>query len=102
MKGEYANALRQFAEEPIWQAVTLARAGRVDATSGLPLANGDVYLALYWAALGRNDKAFELLDSAYRAHALALTILANPVWDPLRSDVRFQALLSRMGLAGRS
>jgi hypothetical protein len=29
---------------------------------------------------------------------MALTTLANPVWDPLRSDQRFQSLLSRMGL----
>ena len=49
-------------------------------------------------ALGNRDEAFEHLDAALSVRDARLTLLKIvPKWDPLRSDPRFQAALSRMG-----
>ncbi len=55
--------------------------------------------AVIHTGLGDNDQAFEWLESAYQEHDVQLLpIKVNPVWDPLRSDPRFQDLLKKMGL----
>ena len=43
------------------------------------------------------DKAFEWLKKAYEEHFTIAKV--NTVFDPLRSDPRFQHLLRRMNLA---
>ena len=60
-----------------------------------------VVLATVHAGLGNIDKAFELLDQAYRERCpqLAATI-TSPRWDHLRSDPRYAALLKRMKFPG--
>lgn len=60
-----------------------------------------VALATAHARLGNIDRAFELLDQAYRERCpqLAATI-TGPRWDPLRSDPRYPALLKRMRFPG--
>lgn len=60
-----------------------------------------VVLATAHAMLGNIDKAFELLDQAYRERCpqLAATI-TGPRWDRLRSDPRYAALLKRMKFPG--
>lgn len=51
------------------------------------------------AGLGEKDQAFEYLNKACDERSSALPFLnVNPRLDPLRSDPRFQALLSRIGL----
>ena len=55
--------------------------------------------AVIHTGLGDNDQAFEWLESAYQEHDVQLMpIKVDPVWDPLRSDPRFQDLLKKMGL----
>ena len=55
--------------------------------------------AVIHTGLGDNGQAFEWLESAYQEHDVQLmAIKVNPVWDPLRSDPRFQDLLKKMGL----
>jgi len=45
-------------------------------------------------------KAFAYLEKAYSQHSSTMTALrVDPVYDPLRSDPRFQDLLRRAGLA---
>ena len=45
------------------------------------------------------DKVFEWLDRAYALHDPGLiTLLADPLLRPYRSDPRFAALCQRMGL----
>jgi len=40
-----------------------------------------------------------LLEKAYEDRSLSLAYLkVSPIWDPLRSDPRFQDLLRRIGL----
>lgn len=52
-----------------------------------------------FAALGRKDEAFQWLNKAYDERAAALVYLkVAQVYDPLRSDPRFQALLKRLHL----
>ena len=55
-------------------------------------------IALIYSALGNKDKAFEYLDKAYEAYDSWLFQLHDPVWDLLRDDPRFKALLKKMGL----
>jgi DNA-binding winged helix-turn-helix (wHTH) protein/TolB-like protein/Tfp pilus assembly protein PilF len=52
-----------------------------------------------FAALGRKDEAFQWLDKAFDERASALVYLkVAQVYDPLRSDPRFQELLKRLHL----
>lgn len=49
--------------------------------------------------MNNKDEAFARLQKAYEQHSSALTSLkVDPVYDPLRSDPRFQELLRRVGL----
>ena len=56
-------------------------------------------IAMIWTGLGNNDRALELLQEEYRLHAsFAVSMGSDPVFEPLHSDRRFQALLRRLGL----
>ncbi|MFZ0064237.1 MAG: protein kinase, partial [Pyrinomonadaceae bacterium] len=56
-------------------------------------------LAMLYARLGENDKAFEWLEKAVEGRSANLTyLIADPRFDQLRRDPRFTALLRRMGL----
>ena len=49
------------------------------------------------ARLGANDEALRLLEESYRRHLPRLIwIKSRAVWDPLRSDPRYQSLLRGM------
>jgi TolB-like protein/DNA-binding winged helix-turn-helix (wHTH) protein/Flp pilus assembly protein TadD len=59
-------------------------------------------IVLALAYLGMNDKNQSLnwLDKAHAEHSVSLTsVNVDPVYDPLRDDARFQALLHAMNLA---
>jgi hypothetical protein len=51
------------------------------------------------AILGDKDRAIEILDGLLnRPSAVTVQSLkVNPIWDPLRSDPRFQALMQKYG-----
>ncbi len=51
-----------------------------------------------YAALGDHDEAFAWLERAYEERDPEVRMFHWPVLDPLRSDPRFGALKSRMGL----
>jgi len=56
-------------------------------------------LALVHAGLGEKDQAFEWLEEAVATHDVWLVWLkAEPRFDSLRSDRRFQELLDRLGI----
>ena len=59
----------------------------------------DASIALIYVGLGDNDRALLWLNKAYQAR-FNPSILSRPVFDPLRSDARFQDLLHRIGLSG--
>jgi Flp pilus assembly protein TadD len=53
-----------------------------------------------YIGMGDNDHALTYLEKAFVVHSNAMTGLkVDPVYDPLRSDPRFQTLLHRVGLA---
>ena len=55
-------------------------------------------IALRYFDAGDKDRAIDWLYKAYAVHDSSLAYLGRPLWDPLRSDPRFQALLRRIGL----
>ena len=53
-----------------------------------------------YVGLGDKDQAFAWLDKSIAVHSPGLTALkVDPVYDPLRSDPRFEVILRRIGLA---
>jgi Flp pilus assembly protein TadD len=60
----------------------------------------DASIALIYVGLGDNDRAMVWLNKALQAR-FNPSILVRPVFDPLRSDLRFQDLLRRTGLPSR-
>jgi TolB-like protein/Flp pilus assembly protein TadD len=57
----------------------------------------NVHLAQIYAWTGENDQALELLDRSLNTpNGVTVPVLRlDPMWDPLRSDPRFQALIDR-------
>ncbi len=56
-------------------------------------------LAIAYAHLGENDRAFEHLHQCYRDRGFEMLVLkTDPDLDPLRTDPRLQDLVSRVGL----
>ena len=61
------------------------------------------FLAWVAASVGDNDEAMKWLETAYRQRAsLMVAIRAEPFFEPLRSDPRFQDLLRRMNFPDSS
>jgi hypothetical protein len=61
-----------------------------------------VNIAMVYTGLGQNDEAMRWLEKACQARSawlVQLSLKADPRWDPLRSDVRFQDLLRRTGFS---
>ena len=57
-------------------------------------------VAFNYAKLSEKSRALDWLERAYREHDHDLVYLeVDPVWDSLRAEPRFQALLKRMRLA---
>ncbi|MHB8541011.1 MAG: tetratricopeptide repeat protein [Candidatus Acidiferrales bacterium] len=84
--GEQVQARRALAKFQ-----QLNRPGRVDPTA---------FLALAYAGMGDKEKLFTCLQKAFLERSNSLTALkVDPIYDPFRSDPRFQALLARVGLA---
>jgi eukaryotic-like serine/threonine-protein kinase len=60
-----------------------------------------VEIAYIYSALGKTDKVFEWLNTAYAEHHSSLGYLkVDPWWTSLHSDPRYAALLKKIGLAG--
>jgi TolB-like protein/DNA-binding winged helix-turn-helix (wHTH) protein/Tfp pilus assembly protein PilF len=54
------------------------------------------YIAALYSFMGDKDQAFAWLEKAYKVRDMSS--LADPQWDPIRSDPRFTDLRHRMGL----
>jgi len=75
---------------------SLSEAARTSPGGVLPEIGGTVEV---YVALGEVDRAFKVLESLYRRRDGSLILLnADPRFDSLKSDPRFQQLLQRLGL----
>ena len=65
-----------------------------DALEGPEITEG---VAQVYAILGDNDRAIEILDGLLNrpSYVTVPSLRVNPIWDPLRNDPRFQALIDR-------
>ena len=55
-------------------------------------------IALRYVDVGDYERAIDWLETAYEERDPNLPYLGKPLYDPMRSNPRFQALLRRMGL----
>ena len=95
---QLAKALAQLGEKE----AALAEAQRAselqpeskDALDGPHITEG---VAEVYAILGDNDRAIEILDGLLNrpSYVTAQGLRVNPIWDSLRNDSRFQALIDR-------
>lgn len=70
-------------------------ANSIEARKSKPSA---MEFALFFAAIGELDSAFEWLERAYEEHdAELLWLSVDPIYDKVRQDPRFPALLLRIG-----
>jgi hypothetical protein len=52
-----------------------------------------------YSGTGQKERVIELLQNAYSEHSNAVVqIKVDPMYDPIRSDPRFEDLLRRVGL----
>jgi len=89
--------------------VVYAMAGKTDAALGVladmkQRAHSDyvapILLSWVYAHLGEIDLAFECLDRAYEEKSCTLAFgIRAPMYDPLRLDPRFPALIKNLGLS---
>jgi hypothetical protein len=57
------------------------------------------HIAMIYTYLGEKKEALTWLERAYNEHSIYLIIFVfDPLFDPLRSEPRFQALLKKMRL----
>ena len=91
-----------------WEVAVYGRAGRAEearrALAKLEQFSGSRpdrvgTLLIAYSGTGQEERALGLLQKAYSEHSNAVTqIKVNPIFDPIRSDPRFQDLLRRVGL----
>ena len=104
--GRVAAFERGFAEggyEGAQRALADLLAARYEKAGGVPDAGTSrVYLpggiALRYLDAGEHSRALDWLEEAYRVHDPNVTYIGTPLWDPVRSDPRFQALARRIGI----
>ena len=62
-------------------------------------ADRTVTLLIAYSGTGQKERVIELLQKAYSEHSNAVVqIKVDPMYDPIRSDPRFEDLLRRVGL----
>jgi len=66
------------------------------------LGQQSIDLLVLYGLLGERDRCFKLLDlAAKQFHPVILWLPVSPIFDKLRSDRRYDRLLSRLGMAAR-
>ena len=60
---------------------------------------GPLSIAVAYIGMGDKGKAIAWLEKAYAEYSISTALKVDPIYDPLRSDPHFRALLRRVGLA---
>lgn len=64
-----------------------------------PEPSSKEHIAMIYTYLGEKNDALTWLERSYNEHSIYLLVFVfDPLFDPLRSEPRFQALLKKMGL----
>jgi tetratricopeptide (TPR) repeat protein len=104
---EKAAALGISPIQYTWLGIAYAQVGRrsdalkilsrLKELSGHRYVDPIAFVGTYWA-LGDKDRAFQGMNKAYDERSYFMTALKWPMWDPLRSDPRFQVIYKKVGL----
>ena len=63
-----------------------------------PVGSPSFFAAAIYTAEGENDKALQMLESAYRDHEVEMYWLkVEPLFKPLHGDQRFESILAKIG-----
>jgi hypothetical protein len=91
-----------LADRTARSALPIAQVTRIGRDIAEQLVTDPRYrVAVLHALLVEKDDAFAILDALVAERSqLILPLGSYPIWDPLRDDYRFPALLRRMGLEG--
>ena len=91
-----------------WKAAVYGRSGHAEearrALAKLEQISGSrtdrtATLLIAYSGTGQKERLIELLQKAYSEHSNAVVqIKVDPMYDPIRSDPRFEDLLRRVGL----
>jgi len=79
------------------QAQALQAIKELEGMSGTNLAQAH-WIAKIYATLNEKELAFSWLERGLATGAIGVFYKDEPVWDPIRSDPRFNDLLRRMGI----
>jgi Tfp pilus assembly protein PilF len=90
-----AEAMARAHAESGYAGAMIMGAKTLEARSNLA---DSMYIARLYLCAGEREQALEWLEKAYQERVQDMIYLrVSPMWDPLRSDPRFQDLLRRMG-----
>jgi tetratricopeptide (TPR) repeat protein len=79
------------------RAEALRDVAQLEALSGATL-NQAHWIAKIYSMLGERDRAFSWLERGLSVRAIGDFFKDEPVWDPIRNDPRFAALLREMNV----
>jgi tetratricopeptide (TPR) repeat protein len=96
----FDQGLAEAGYEGAHRAVGDLLAARWDQSGGVrgPGVRPPKYVAGWYLFAGDYHRTIDWLEKSYEARTPTMPYLGRPVWDPLRSDPRFQDLLRRMNL----
>jgi hypothetical protein len=94
-EGGYQEGQRRVAE--LWAARYEMPSGAWDDYL-VPRSIMPLVIALRYRDAGDYDRAIDWLEEGYEVRDRGLPYISSPLYDPLRSDPRFQDLLRRMNL----
>ncbi|MCA1637581.1 MAG: hypothetical protein LC768_04480 [Acidobacteria bacterium] len=93
---EVREAAKKFGAKGYWRKqIEIYERNQVSQPSVVPPLS---IVASFYAQLGENDQAFAFLEKSYEKREIDVIRLKSPIFDPIRSDPRFQDLMHRIGL----
>jgi serine/threonine-protein kinase len=93
---DVAEAMTRGEAESGYAGAMIMGAKTLEARSNLA---DSMYIARLYLSGGEKERALEWLEKAYQERIQDMIYLrVSPMWDPLRSDTRFQDLVRRMSL----